>query len=58
MYESKYSKYLINNYTRFAEEDEIMQGLTPVDKYAGVPLFEKNGEYFIFASVLFLMKKY
>ena len=47
MFESKYSKYVINNTTRFAEDDEIVKGLSPIDKGAGVPLFEMNGDVYV-----------
>ena len=42
LFEAKYSKYLIHNSNRFAEEFEILEGLTPIERGAGIPLYAKN----------------
>lgn len=47
LYEAKYSKYLIYNSNRFAEESEILEGLTPIERGAGIPLYFKNGEIYV-----------
>ena len=47
MFESKYSKYVTYNDTRFAEEDEILSTLSPSDKGSGVPLYEKDGVIYV-----------
>lgn len=47
MYESKYSRFLINNTTRFAEEDEIIDRLVPFGEGAGVPLYERGGVVYV-----------
>ncbi|MBQ8000286.1 MAG: type IV secretory system conjugative DNA transfer family protein [Ruminococcus sp.] len=47
MFESKYSKYIAYNPTRFAEEDEILSQLVPADKCAGVPLYAKDGIVYV-----------
>lgn len=47
MFEAKYSKYLVYNNNRFAEESEIVEGLTPIERGAGIPLYVKNGEIYV-----------
>ncbi len=47
MFEAKYSKYVFNNTTRFAEDDEIIKALSPIEEGAGVPLFEKDGNVYV-----------
>lgn len=47
MYEFKYSKYVTENKTRFAEEDEILDSLSSMSRGAGIPLYEKNGEVYV-----------
>ena len=47
MYEAKYSKYLNDNETRFAEETEILAKLTPIEKGAGIPLYVKNKNIYV-----------
>ena len=47
MYESKYSKYTVINQNRFAEEEEILNDLTLINRGAGIPLYEKDGEVFV-----------
>ena len=47
MYEAKYKQFLPENAARFAEEDEITEGLTPLGEGAGIPLFEKDGTVYV-----------
>ena len=47
MYEAKYSKYVTYNNNRFAEEAEILECLTPLQRGAGVPLYANNGRVFV-----------
>lgn len=47
LFEAKYSKYLIHNSNRFAEEFEILEGLTPIERGAGIPLYAKNRKIFV-----------
>ncbi len=47
MYESKYSKYLTDNTTRFAENEEITERLSPIEKGCGVPLFAKGKHVYV-----------
>ena len=43
MFESKYSRYVNDNTTRFAEENEIIEKLVSSEKGSGIPLCqEKN----------------
>lgn len=46
MFEAKYSRFIINNTARFAEENEITDGLVAIKKGAGVPLYESSGTIF------------
>ena len=46
MFESKYSRFITNNTARFAEENEITDGLVTIKKGAGVPLYESSGTIF------------
>ena len=43
MFESKYSRFITNNTTRFAEDDEITENLVGIESGSGVPLYESSG---------------
>ena len=43
LFESKYSRFITNNTTRFAEDDEITENLVGIESGSGVPLFESSG---------------
>ncbi len=47
MYESKYSRFVTYNTTRFAEEKEILERTVPVSKGAGVPVYVKNNVLYV-----------
>lgn len=47
MFESKYSKYLTENKTRFAEEEEITHSLSTVNQGCGVPLYAKGKTIYV-----------
>ncbi len=47
MYESKYRQYVTLSTNRFAEEDEILRGLDPAPRGAGVPLYAKDGAVYV-----------
>lgn len=42
MFESKYSRYVNDNTTRFAEENEIIEKLVSSEKGSGIPLYAKK----------------
>ena len=46
MFESKYSRFITNNTARFAEENEITDGLVNIKNGAGVPLYGSSGTLF------------
>ena len=43
MFESKYIRFITNNTTRFAEDDEITENLVGIESGSGVPLYESSG---------------
>lgn len=47
MFESKYSRYVNDNTTRFAEEDEILEKLVSAEKGAGVPVYTKKRTVYV-----------
>lgn len=52
MYESKYSKYLIQNTNRFATKEEVIEFCEPnnknsIKKFSGVPIFYENETLFV-----------
>lgn len=47
MFESKYSRYVNNNTTRFAEENEIIENLVSTEKGSGVPLYAKKKTVYV-----------
>lgn len=47
MFEAKYSRFMMTNTTRFAEEDEILERLMPAGEGAGVPLYERDGVVYV-----------
>ncbi len=52
MYEAKYSKYIVKNETRFAEDEEVIAVSSKLDKSqpilpSGVPLYYNNGTTFV-----------
>lgn len=50
MYEAKYRKYITKNQSRFAEESEILQGLSAVTKgckASGVPLYYNGSKLYV-----------
>ncbi len=46
MFESKYCRFITKNTARFAEENEITDGLVSIKTGAGVPLYESSGTIF------------
>lgn len=47
MFESKYSKYVNDNTTRFAEENEIIEKLVSAEKGSGIPLYAKKKTVYV-----------
>lgn len=47
MFESKYSRYINDNTTRFAEENEILESLISAEKGSGVPLYAKKKTVYV-----------
>ena len=47
MYESKYRKYITHNSVRFAEEEEIINTLTPIKSGSGIPLYSKKKDVYV-----------
>lgn len=47
MFESKYSKYLTENKTRFAEDEEMTHSLSTVNQGCGVPLYAKGKTIYV-----------
>lgn len=47
MFESKYSRYVNDNTTRFAEENEIIEKLVSSEKGSGIPLYAKKKTVYV-----------
>lgn len=47
MFEPKYSRYVNDNTTRFAEENEIIEKLVSAEKGSGIPLYAKKKTVYV-----------
>lgn len=47
IFESKYSRYVNDNTTRFAEENEIIEKLVSAEKGSGIPLYAKKKTVYV-----------
>lgn len=47
MYEAKYNRYITHNTNRYAEEPEILESLSSIQRGAGIPLYAKKGEVYV-----------